>query len=163
MKAVRFLLLGILGGMGLVFLLVTAFLTLGFMSAAELTQNEATALPALQWSFGGVGAALLITGVSLFIGLGRGEKRRRELFQYGSIVSGVVEDVSRNYSVRVNGQSPWRVFVACTHPVTGEKVLVRSHNVFYPSAKAGDTVRVAFDPLNEKRFAVELPERKVLQ
>ena len=166
-RKVRFLLLGIFGGLGVIYLIVSA--VMGVMtytlSPSELAaiDGDPEAFPILFGVFGILGAAFLCAGAGCFIGMTRAEKRREELFLYGSVVEGVVEELRCNYAVKVNRYHPWYVYVRCRHPLTREEVTVRSHSVFDPAVKAGDKVRVAFDPLDERRNAVELPERKVLQ
>lgn len=163
-RKMRLLLLGIFGGLGVIYLIVSvvAGVLSHTMSPEQLAAVDGEeAFPILFMVFGVLGIGFLAAGVGIFIGMSRAEKRREEMFLYGHVVKGTVEDVKCNHAVRVNNRSPWHVYVRCQHPVTRENVIVRSHGVYDLTVQQGDTVRVAFDPLDERKHAVELPERTV--
>ena len=105
-------------------------------------------------------ALMAVVGIGLFIGMGRGERRREELLTWGTQVDATVEKVAQNRLLQVNGRNPWYVEVSCRHPVTRENVQLRSHYVFRLTVQPGDHVRVAFDPMDERKYAVILPEGK---
>ncbi|MGN1020474.1 MAG: hypothetical protein ACI4O7_08860 [Aristaeellaceae bacterium] len=106
----------------------------------------------------GMGAAMVAAGISCFIGIGRGERRRAELMTWGTQADATVKRVAQNRMLQVNGRHPWYVEVSCRHPVTREDVVLRSHYVFRLAVQEGDRVRVAFDPMDERKYAVILPE-----
>lgn len=108
--------------------------------------------------FGLVSVVLFATGVTVYLVIGRGERRREELLQYGLRARAVVTEVRENYAVRVNQRHPWVIVAACAHPATREDVTLRSHMVWNPAVKEGDAINVAFDPMDEKRYAMEIPE-----
>lgn len=164
-RKTRLVLLGIFGGMGVIYLVIAV--VMGFM-AHTMTAEQILAMdgapaafPILKWVLGGLGIGFLAAGAGTYIGMSRAEKRREEMFLYGHVVKGTVEKVKCNHAVRVNNRSPWYVYVRCQHPVMREEVTVRSHSVYDLTVQQGDTVRVAFDPLDERKHAVELPERTV--
>lgn len=78
------------------------------------------------------------------------------MFDYGTVVQGVVVDLQWNYAVQVNGHHPWYAYVKCTHPRTGEQITLRSHGEYGIRPQIGATVRVAFDPMDETKYAVKL-------
>ena len=107
MKKTRRLLLLILGGMGVLYLAVAAVMaalsqTLSPLAMAEIDADAQT-LPMLAIIFGGVGVILLTVGVSLFVGLGRGEKKRRDLLDFGQIVEDLIPaDVNVDGEVNIS-------------------------------------------------------------
>ena len=108
--------------------------------------------------FGVVSLILIGTGVTVWLVMGRSERRREDLLRYGLQARALVTEVRENYSVRVNQRHPWVVIAACVHPVTRENMTLRSHLVWNPAVREGDTINVAFDPMNEKRYAMDVPE-----
>lgn len=105
-----------------------------------------------------VGAVFTAVGVILWGVMGRGDAKRAVLLSYGQRVRAEVVEVREDRTVSVNGRHPWRVFAACEHPITREQVRLRSHCVWENVPNVGDSVDVAFDPMNEKRYAFDLKE-----
>lgn len=161
MKKARWIVLLVLGIMGVMYLAVAGVMLAVSQSRAGrlLSGMGGSVMPTLILVFGGIGALMLVLGVGLFCFMGRGERKRRELLDVGTIVEGTVVDMKVNYAVKVNRRSPWHVYVSCRHPQTYETVTLRSHNVFDPAVQKGDKVRVAFDPMDERKYAIEVPER----
>lgn len=91
---------------------------------------------------------------------GRKVRMRKALKKYGICVQAVVEDVRVNRAVRVNDRHPYVAYVGCVHPVTKETVSLPSHSKMVMTVQAGDIVNVYFDPRDEKKYAVDLPEGK---
>lgn len=112
----------------------------------------------LMWVFGGMGALFAVSGGVAGGCAAASARRREELLGWGTRVTGTVTEVQANRNVRVNGRHPVRLLVACEHPVTREKTTVRSHDLWKSPLSPGDTVQVAFDPVNEKRYAVDVQE-----
>ncbi|MGN0779821.1 MAG: hypothetical protein ACI4MJ_11770 [Aristaeellaceae bacterium] len=163
LKRVRWMLLILLGLLGVVFM--ATGLVLGAAHAGYLPQVAATAEDPVEllvafWVFTILGAVMAVTGIALFIGMGHGARKREELLRYGTQVDATVEKIAQNRMLQVNRQSPWYVEVSCRHPVTREQVRLRSHYVFMMNVKVGDRVRVVFDPMDERSYAVLLPEGK---
>lgn len=156
-RTVKWMLLGILGGMGVVFTLIGVGAGWLFCTSPEtwMVHGNGSA-----WLFSGLftgfGVVMLALGIGFFVGIGYQEKQREELFRYGMVVQGVVEDLQWNYAVQVNGRHPWYAYVKCTHPRTGEQVTLRSHSEYGMRPKIGEIVRVAFDPMDETKYAVKL-------
>lgn len=105
-----------------------------------------------------VGAVFTAVGVILWVAMGRGNAKRAVLLSYGQRVRAEIVEVRQDRTVSVNGRHPWRVYAACEHPITREQVRLRSHYVWEDVPKVGDSVDVAFDPMNEKRYAFDLKE-----
>lgn len=151
MKRVKHILLLVFGILG------TAYLAIGgVMMAALRTQPDEPALPIVGSVFMLLGVIFLMVTLILALTLNRGEKKRRALLDYGIRVSATVTDVRPNYSVRVNRRCPWQVFAECRHPLTGEHVVLHSHNLWYCNISTGQSVEIAFDQMNEKKFAFDL-------
>ncbi len=111
----------------------------------------------LMWVFVGLGVVSVLTGIIVPWAMGRGEKRRELLISCGRLASGVVTEVAENAAVSVNNRHPHYVRVRCEHPLTGEEVTVRSHSLWGRVPEAGARIDVFFDPMNEKRYAVDWP------
>ena len=110
--------------------------------------------------FGGVAILTLGIGFTIWFVMGRGERRREELLQYGLRTTAVVTELRQNRSVQVNGRHPWVAIATCTHPSTREETTVKSHMLWHPSVQEGDHVDVAFDPMDERRYAMDIREEK---
>ena len=108
--------------------------------------------------FGAMALLLLTVGFTVWIVMGRGARRREELLQYGLRTTAVITELKLNRSVQVNHRNPWNIIASCTHPSTREEMTVRSHMVWKPAVAVGDTVDVAFDPMDERRYAMDIPE-----
>lgn len=162
-RRVRWMLLIMLGLMGVGFMalgLALGATMKGYLPGLAATMDDPSEAPIAFGVFTGLGAVMAAVGIGLFIGMGRGEKMREELLTWGTQVDATVEKVAQNRMMQVNGRNPWYVEVSCRHPVTGERAYLRSHYVFQLTVQPGDHVRVAFDPLDERRYAVLLPEGK---
>ena len=108
--------------------------------------------------FGATSLLLLGTGVTIWLIMGRRERRRQEILQYGLKVSAVITELKQNYAVKVNNRSPWVATAVCVHPVTREEVTLHSHMLWRPSAGVGDTVTASFDPMDDRRYALDIQE-----
>lgn len=123
----------------------------------ENTPDE-LALPLVGFIFACLGALFAVIGVVMLVSLRRQRLLREELERYGTRVQGVVSDIRIDHTYRVNGRSPLRIFVSATHPTTGETVTVRSGPVWETALSTGDAAEVLFDPADEKKYIVVLPE-----
>ncbi|MGN0971265.1 MAG: hypothetical protein ACI4OY_04860 [Aristaeellaceae bacterium] len=163
LRRVRWMLLIMLGLMGVGFMVMGLALGAtmkGYLPWLAATVDDPAEVPIAFGILTGLGAVMAAVGVGCFIGIGRGERRREELMAWGTQVDATVEKVAQNRMLQVNGRSPWYVEVSCRHPATREDVRLRSHYVFQLTVQAGDHVRVAFDPMDERKYAVLLPEGK---
>ena len=157
------MLLIMVGLMGMVFMamgLALGATMKGYLPWLAATVDDPSEVPVAFGVLTGLGAVMAVVGIGLFIGMGRGERRREELLTWGTQVDATVEKVAQNRLLQVNGLNPWYVEVSCRHPVTRENVQLRSHYVFRLTVQPGDHVRVAFDPMDERKYAVILPEGK---
>lgn len=131
-------------------------------------------------TYGIIGGAVLYTGVSLALGyiflplgvlfllaagcvwffLSRSLRRREELLTWGTRVTATVTKVYANSNLRMNGHHPKVVLAQCVHPITHETLTLRSHNVQDCTLQPGQTVDIAFDPMNEKHYVFDLMEKR---
>lgn len=110
--------------------------------------------------FGVTAIVLLAAGIIIWIVMGRGARRREEIMQYGLRTTAVVTELKQNRAVQVNGRHPWVVIATCTHPSTREEMTVKSHMLWHPVVAEGDHIDVAFDPMDERRYAMDIREEK---
>ncbi|MBQ8200975.1 MAG: hypothetical protein IJZ74_04330 [Clostridia bacterium] len=158
---VLMLVFGLMGAlflvMGLVFLSSVSILTPAGDAAFQ------GAAPGL--AFGIVGGVFALIGAgfllaALLIGLSARRKVRQqyELRTWGTRTTGVVTDIPVDHTLVVNGRSPLRIMVQVLHPITGEHMTLRSPQVWETSLSCGDAVDVCFDPMDEKKYLIDLPE-----
>lgn len=110
--------------------------------------------------FGVVSIITLGIGFTIWAVMRRGERRREEIMQYGLRTTAVIVELRQNRSVQVNSRHPWVAVATCTHPTTREEMTLKSHMLWHPTVAEGDKVDVAFDPLDERRYAMVIPEAK---
>lgn len=110
--------------------------------------------------FSGIGGLFLLIGVILFLVLGAAAQNREALLGYGRRVIATVTSVDMIRSVSYGSAHPCVITAACTHPLTGQTVQVKSHQVWKTSLQPGDRVEVAFHPSHEKKHAFDLPEER---
>ena len=105
-----------------------------------------------------LGLAFLLAAVLVWYFISRSQRRREELLAWGLRTTGTVTDIRVNYSVKVNRRSPVMVYAECTHPLTHERVTLRSHNLWNCIIETGQKVDIVFDQMNEKRYAFDIRE-----
>ena len=149
MKTVKHILALVFGILG------TVYTAMGFFM---LNAGNDEALFIVGNVFFGLGLVFLLAAVLVWYFINRSQRRREELLTWGVRATGTVTDIRVNYSIKVNRRSPVVVYAACTHPVTREQVTLRSHNLWNCTLEAGQTVDVAFDQMNEKRYAFDIRE-----
>ena len=110
--------------------------------------------------FGVIAVITLGIGVTIWSVMGRGQRRREEILQYGLRTTAVVTELKQNRSVQVNGRHPWVATATCVHPSTREEKTIKSHLLWYPVIAEGDHIDVAFDPMDERRYAMDIREEK---
>lgn len=164
MKSGNLILKLVFGLMGIVYTIVGAIcLSLAVGKAGDIRQiftlpEDDLALAIMGVVFGVLGVAFLIATVCIILA-GRKQKRlREELLQYGTRVTGIITDVQINRTIQVNGHSPLVAKVQCRF-ATGE-VTLKSRNLWSACPATGDTVDVIYDPMDEKRYVIEIPDEK---
>ena len=123
------MLLIMVGLMGVVFMamgLALGATMKGYLPWLAATVDDPSEVPVAFGVLTGLGAVMAVVGIGLFIGMGRGERRREELLTWGTQVDATVEKVAQNRLLQVNGRNPWYVLVSCRHPVPRENVQLRS-------------------------------------
>ena len=119
--------------------------------------NDEVALPMVGVVFAVLGGIFLaVGGVLLFLDR-RSARRLRELQEYGERVPGTVTDITLDRTVSVNGNHPLIVHVTCRSPRGGD-VTVKSRRIWNTTLSTGDSVDVLFDPMDERRYAVDLQD-----
>lgn len=108
--------------------------------------------------FGAIALLILAIGFIIWFVMGRRERRREEVLQYGLRTRAVITELRLNRSVQVNNRHPWVAIATCVHPTTREEMTVKSHLLWKPTVQAGDSVDVAFDPMDERLYAMDIPE-----
>lgn len=168
-KANPMLLLGIIFGLlGLVFaVLGVVFLSLNPELLPELFTAEVwlgddtpdrLALPMVGLVFTVVGLAFVNAAVVLLLLNGRKQRLQEELERFGTRVQGIVTDIPVDRTYRVNGRSPLRIIAQAEHPYTRQTVTIKGPHVWETSLSVGDPVEVLFDPSDEKKSMVVMPE-----
>ncbi len=115
-------------------------------------------------AFGIIGPVFLALGIVFLVVtllLARADKRRarmrEELLTWGQRVKAEVVDVRIDYSVKINRRSPVIAKVRCEFP-SGE-VTLKSPRLWDKAPAVGDTVDVLYDPMDEKRYVIDFPEK----
>lgn len=119
---------------------------------------DALAVPLLGVIFGSLGAGFLLTTAILLLFARRTRLHREELLRYGTRVPGTVTELRIDRTVRMGGRSPLRATVAVIHPATHEPLTLRTPPLWETTLSPGDTVDVLFDPMDEKKHIVALPD-----
>lgn len=153
--------IGALDIVGIVFLVLgIVFSSVSILIAVNLNKMEFSGngdpivLPII---FGAIGAPFLILGI-LFVSLSvRKRCMANRLLQDGHYVMADVVAITPNYSVQVNGRSPFVVECHYQDPTTGTLCIFRSRNLFYfPEELSGNQIRVYVDPDNMKHYYVDV-------
>ena len=153
MKTAKRILTLVFGLLGLVYtLLGSAMLYFGRQPAADPD------LPIIGNIFLVLGLAFLTATLAVWYFMGRSERRRAEVLTYGIRVSATVTDIRINHNVRVNHRSPVVIYAECVHPVSREKVTLRSHSLWNCTMATGQRVDILFDQMDEKRYAFDIRE-----
>lgn len=110
----------------------------------------------LQWILAGVGGLMALAGIITWAVMDAGERRRADLLGYGRWAQGTITALKENRSVSMGSMHPWVATATCVHPLTGETVTLRSHLLWTKCVSVGQQVNIAFDPIDEKKYAFDL-------
>lgn len=116
------------------------------------------ALPIIGVVFAAMGLFFLLIGGIMLLIPRRQQRLREELEQYGARVTGAVTDITVDRTYTVNGRHPLHIIVTATHPYTGETKALRSGPIWETSLSTGDVLDVLFDPQDEKKYIILMPE-----
>lgn len=108
--------------------------------------------------FGVIAVILLAIGLIISSVMKKRERRREEILQYGLRTTATIVELNQNRSVQVNHRHPWVAVAICTHPATRDEMTLKSHMLWKPAVAVGDKVDVAFDPMDDRRYAMDIPE-----
>lgn len=152
----------VFGGMGAIYALVgVVCLMLAVHRAGALTAiftlpEDDLALSIIGCVFTLLGVIFLAVGVAFALADKRRARLREELLVWGSRVQGTVMEVYTDHTIRVNHRSPVIAKVRCAFP-TGE-VTLKSPRLWGNPPAVGDQLDVLFDPMDEKRYVIDLKE-----
>lgn len=144
--------------MGVIFVAVSAD-KLPMLADSEVWVGETPdelALPVVGIVFAGIGLIFTALGAGFLIALLRRKRLKEELLQYGTRVTGTVADIRVDRSYQVNGRHPLRIMVQAQSPFTGETRTLRGPLVWETSLSTGDPADVLFDPMNSKKYFVDM-------
>ncbi len=153
----------VFGIMGAVYaVLGVFFLGMAISAAGDITRIFT--LPENELAFAILGCVFTALGV-VFLGVATAfalaDKRRAELREelqaWGQRVTGVITEVRTDPTVRVNHRYAKVVMVRCPFP-RGE-VTLKSHRLWSHVPAVGDTVDVLYDPMDERRYVIDFPEK----
>ncbi|PIR04387.1 MAG: hypothetical protein COV59_00890 [Candidatus Magasanikbacteria bacterium CG11_big_fil_rev_8_21_14_0_20_39_34] len=102
--------------------------------------------------FGGIG----------FVGIYFTRRRKKQveyLFSFGQRVSGKVHHIEVDTTYKINGQSPYRIYVEGLNPLTNENMQWKSDHVWFdPSSyvEIGKEIEVFIDPKDAKSYFVDI-------
>lgn len=156
----------IFGGIGLLFLVMGVIFVLvstdklPMLADADVWVGDTPdelALPMVGIVFAGLGLIFTALGAGFLIALLCRKRLREELLTYGTRVTGTVSDIRIDRAYQVNGRHPLRIMVQAQDPFTGGTRTLRGPLVWETSLSTGDPADVIFDPLDEKKYIVELP------
>jgi len=155
----------IFGGIGLLFLVLGVIFVLvsadklPMLAEADVWVGETPDeldLPVVGVVFAGIGLIFTVLGVGFLMALLRRKRLKEELLTYGTRVTGTVADIRIDRAYQVNGRHPLRIMVQAQDPFTGETRTLRGPLVWETSLSTGDPAEVLFDPMNPKKFFVDL-------
>lgn len=155
----------IFGSIGLLFLVLGVIFVLvstdklPMLAEADVWVGETPdelALPMVGIVFAGIGLIFTVLGVGFLMAFLRRKRLKEELLTYGTRVTGTVSDICIDHAYRVNGRHPLRIMVQAQDPFTGETRTLRGPLVWETSLSTGDPAEVLFDPMDSKKYFVDL-------
>ena len=114
----------------------------------------------LRWTLihAGIGAVFLIVAVSFLVYLRRRAAMEAHLLETGTRIQANIDDVTLNYSVRVNGRCPYVIQCSWLDPQSRKVYVFRSDSIWYnpmPYLGSRTTLPVCIDPDNPRRYVVD--------
>ena len=106
----------------------------------------------------GLGAVFVILSISFLVYLRRRAATESRLLETGTRIQANIDDVSLNYSVRVNWRHPYVIQCSWLDPQTQKVYVFHSDSIWYnPTPYLGDrtTLPVYIDPDNPKHYVVD--------
>ncbi|MDY3039783.1 MAG: DUF3592 domain-containing protein [Roseburia inulinivorans] len=88
--------------------------------------------------------------------------RKKHIVKSGCVLHATIEDIARNTSVRVNGQSPYVIYCSYYDALQNLTYRFKSDNLWTDPGyvyRPGDPIQVVADPKNYKRYHVMAEER----
>lgn len=108
---------------------------------------------------GGLGTVFGLLGFCGIAYLQVKKVMKRRLFREGKRLTGVIDTISQNIHVEVNGEHPYYAVVVVRDENTGEEKFFKSDNLWdvdMSTIKEGDSAVVYVDSQNEKKYFVDV-------
>jgi len=107
---------------------------------------------------GGMGVLFTAIGAAMIVVPIRRKRLEADLKIHGMPIEAQFESVEQNTSMKVNGQSPWRVLAQWLDPATSQVHVFKSDNLWFdPSAYIKDRkINVFMDRADPKKYYVDL-------
>lgn len=107
---------------------------------------------------GGMGVLFTAIGAAMIVVPIRRKRLEADLKIHGVPIEAQFESVEQNTSMKVNGQSPWRVLAQWLDPATSQVHVFKSDNLWFdPSAYIKDRkINVFMDRTDPKKYYVDL-------
>ena len=144
--------------MGIIFLGVGTFVGYYALTSGEIPAEEIVALSvAFLGMFGGFGVIVLAVGVIILVKAAGAARLKERLIEEGNYVWAELQDVSKNYTVRINGHSPFVLRCRYRHS-DGKTYVFKSRYLRYDPQDmiAGERVRVWFDRDDISKYYVDV-------
>lgn len=106
----------------------------------------------------GLGAVFVAIAIAMLVYLRRRAAREAQLLETGRRIQANIDDVSLNFSVRVNGRCPYVIRCSWLDPQTQKVFCFNSDSIWYnpmPYLENRTTLPVCIDPENPKRYVVD--------
>jgi hypothetical protein len=104
--------------------------------------------------FGAIGVFFGGIGVGMGIRRWRKDRMSRWLLANGVRVKGRVDKIDQDRSIKINGRSPFVIYVAWEGPNDSVFLYKSDHLWEHPQVNAGDTIAVMIDPQDPNRYYV---------
>ncbi len=153
----------VFGILGVLYTLISGIMIAVFRFAKKASVPTVTlngdadiALPIVSGVFLVLGVICLAVTFILWRADRRKTRQREELKTWGRLATGTVVSVRRDYAMRVNGRNPVIAQVECQ--LSSGKATLTSPRLWQVEPMVGDTVDVYYDPMDERKYVIELGE-----
>ncbi|WP_299006640.1 DUF3592 domain-containing protein [uncultured Shewanella sp.] len=107
---------------------------------------------------GGLGLVFLLIGLFSPILAWLRRRKKASLTLYGNRIDTKLQDVKRNYNIRVNGRYPYQIMTEGINPSTSQKQIFKSQNLWQDPTAYLDKrwITVYVDKKRPKRYVMDL-------
>lgn len=108
---------------------------------------------------------LLFVGIGLFLLLGNSKGKRKKMMETGTQITVTINQVFRNTSFQVNGQSPFVIECSWVNPTTGITCIMKSENLWVNpqpiiEQKGITALNAYIDMNNPKKYYIDVENIK---